>query len=195
MATQTQRRENTRAKILEAAASLFASAGFEATSVDQIVARADVAKGTFYQHFETKLDLAMALGRDSMREAFEQTLKSIERGAAPIPLLHRYYARLCEHFEQHRQLAEPVVRHQMRRAASGEDDGGGTTRSIVAALIRAAHERGELRRGVDPAEAAQLVAGAFMQAVFTWLADPKVNLRKRVRSFTDIVLDGALTKE
>lgn len=195
MATQTQRRETTRAKILEAAASLFSSAGFEATSVDQIVARADVAKGTFYQHFETKLDVATALGRHSMRDAYEQTLKSIERGAAPIPLLHRYYARLCEHFEQHRQLAEPVLRHQLHRAAAGEDDGGGTTRSVVAALIRSAQERGELRRGVDPAEAAQLVAGAFTQAVFTWLADPRVNLRKRVRAFTDIVLYGTLSKE
>jgi AcrR family transcriptional regulator len=54
MATQAQRREATRGAILTAAGSLFADAGFTATSVDDIARTAGVAKGAVYHHFPSK---------------------------------------------------------------------------------------------------------------------------------------------
>jgi pyruvate,water dikinase len=61
MASQAERRHDTRRRILSAAGKLFKVHGFEGTSVDQIVAAANLAKGTFYQYFQTKIDVALAL--------------------------------------------------------------------------------------------------------------------------------------
>src|SRR5215469_8495992 len=54
MTSQDQRRAATIAAILRAAGQLFTARGFDATSIDQIAARAGVAKGAVYHHFESK---------------------------------------------------------------------------------------------------------------------------------------------
>ena len=54
MTSQDQRRAATIAAILRAAGQLFTARGFDATSIDHIAARAGVAKGAVYHHFESK---------------------------------------------------------------------------------------------------------------------------------------------
>src|SRR5260370_2760281 len=54
MATQAERRSTTIRAILDAARDLFISRGFEQTSVDEIAALAQVAKGAVYHHFASK---------------------------------------------------------------------------------------------------------------------------------------------
>lgn len=44
-------------EILQAAAEVYAERGFAGTSLDEVARRADVAKGTIYLYYETKLDL------------------------------------------------------------------------------------------------------------------------------------------
>jgi AcrR family transcriptional regulator len=65
------RRTTTRSALLAAAEELFGLRGFAGVSVDEITARAGVAKGTFYNHFADKADLAHHLAleiRAGMRE-------------------------------------------------------------------------------------------------------------------------------
>lgn len=54
----------TKKKIFETAQHLILEHGFENVSVDSIVKAADVSKGTFYVHFESKDALAAALIHD-----------------------------------------------------------------------------------------------------------------------------------
>jgi AcrR family transcriptional regulator len=49
-----------RERILETATDLFASQGYRATGVNEIIAKSGVAKATFYNHFPTKDDLCLA---------------------------------------------------------------------------------------------------------------------------------------
>ena len=58
----TRKRERTRGEIVAAAERLVAARGLDAISIDEITEAADVAKGTFYTHFEDKDDLAVAIG-------------------------------------------------------------------------------------------------------------------------------------
>lgn len=48
----------TRARLMDAAAEVFAEDGFEAASVNQIARRAGVVNGTFYVHFKDKESIA-----------------------------------------------------------------------------------------------------------------------------------------
>jgi AcrR family transcriptional regulator len=56
-----RRRARTRAALLRAGQSLFAARSVDGVSIDDIVAAADVAKGSFYNHFPDKDALARAL--------------------------------------------------------------------------------------------------------------------------------------
>lgn len=61
MATQGERRAETRQRLLDAAAELFAARGIEGASVDAIAARAGRTSGAVYDHFESKTGLLLAL--------------------------------------------------------------------------------------------------------------------------------------
>ncbi len=56
----------TREKLVSAAMELFAQKGFDKTTVDEIVAKAGVAKGTFYLYFKSKDDLIKELAFEVM---------------------------------------------------------------------------------------------------------------------------------
>ncbi len=56
----------TREKIVSSAMELFARKGFDKTTVDEIVAKAGVAKGTFYLYFKSKDDLIKELTFETM---------------------------------------------------------------------------------------------------------------------------------
>ena len=57
MVRQAERSAATVEAIAAAARKLFAQKGFEATSIDEIAARAGVAKGAVYHHFASKEDV------------------------------------------------------------------------------------------------------------------------------------------
>jgi TetR/AcrR family transcriptional repressor of nem operon len=51
----------TRGRILDSAQALILEQGLAATSIDEIIARADTSKGAFFHHFRSKNDLARAI--------------------------------------------------------------------------------------------------------------------------------------
>jgi AcrR family transcriptional regulator len=53
--------EQTRQRLFSATMELIGEKGFAATTVDEIVERAGVAKGTVYYHFKSKAELVEAL--------------------------------------------------------------------------------------------------------------------------------------
>lgn len=64
-----RRRTRTRAALLQAGESLFAGHSVDAVSIDDIVLAADVAKGSFYNHFADKEALARAIAGAVRAEA------------------------------------------------------------------------------------------------------------------------------
>ncbi|ETR77533.1 TetR family transcriptional regulator [Afipia sp. P52-10] len=68
--------------LMAAAADLFIARGVEATTVDDIVAKAGVAKGTFYHYFKTKSDVIAALRERFAQDFVERVASVIEPCAA-----------------------------------------------------------------------------------------------------------------
>ena len=90
MTSQAERRASTIAAIVRAARELFVARGFTAASIDDIGARAGVAKGAVYHHFESKeqilarvfeeMTAALAAEVASAAAAGRGILDSLERG-------------------------------------------------------------------------------------------------------------------
>ncbi len=68
-----EKRERTRGLIVDAGAMLLAQRHREALTVDAVVEAADVAKGTFYYHFQSIDELAAAVG-EKLGESFDAVL-------------------------------------------------------------------------------------------------------------------------
>jgi AcrR family transcriptional regulator len=82
MVRQSERSSSTIAVILTAARKLFATDGFDATSIDAIAAKAGVAKGAVYHHFASKEDIFI--------QVLEETQAQI--AAMPVPAAARRIA-------------------------------------------------------------------------------------------------------
>ncbi len=79
-----QRSKDTRARLLEAAETLFARSGYDGTGVAEICEAAGVSKGAFYHHFATKQDVFLAL-LNGWLAALEREMISLRDQAASVP--------------------------------------------------------------------------------------------------------------
>ena len=65
------RARTTAGRLLDAACEIFADNGYHTSTIDDVVTKAGVARGTFYKYFEDKTDLLRALTEQAYREAPE----------------------------------------------------------------------------------------------------------------------------
>jgi AcrR family transcriptional regulator len=79
-----KRSEATRNNILQAAMQLFASRGYDATSVAQICQAAGVSKGAFYHHFPSKQAVFVAL-LDNWLNVLDEQIAALVSQAGSIP--------------------------------------------------------------------------------------------------------------
>lgn len=73
-ATRAEQRRDTRALIVRCGTELFTERGFQATGIDEIRARVNVPKGSFYHFFESKQAFGLAV-IDSYAAYFERKLQ------------------------------------------------------------------------------------------------------------------------
>jgi AcrR family transcriptional regulator len=88
-----RRKAITRARLLAAARRLFASKGFEGTTMRDIAAEADVALGSFYNYFRTKEEVLEALLEEALREQLGLLVlrqEQVDDAAERISIAHRH---------------------------------------------------------------------------------------------------------
>ncbi|HRI10659.1 MAG TPA: TetR/AcrR family transcriptional regulator [Nannocystaceae bacterium] len=166
-----------RARIVELAIEEFSAHPFREASLSRLVARAGIAKGSLYQYFDNKLDLYrwllveevgrrkmtfLAARRPPAGAGFFGEIAAMIRAGIEFfvaePRLGRLAASLLE------PTADPDLREmsaEIRRLGNAH----------VAALLRGAQERGEVRADLDVEVAAPLVATILGQGITGVLVD------------------------
>ena len=87
---------NVREQLIEAGTAVFHRAGFHGCSVEDITRAAGVPKGSFYNHFESKEDLAV----EALSRYVESTPQGVLSNASvpPVKRLKRYFELLAADF-------------------------------------------------------------------------------------------------
>jgi AcrR family transcriptional regulator len=91
-----RRRAETRARLLEAATTLFARQGVEATAINAITERADVGFGSFYNHFTSKQEIVEIILSESLEaqgNIVDALTEPLEDPAEVVAVAHRYFVR------------------------------------------------------------------------------------------------------
>jgi AcrR family transcriptional regulator len=83
------KKARTRTAIQRHALRLFHEQGFQATTVEQIAAAAEVAPSTVFRYFETKEDLAVLTDHLSMRTRFTEVFTGQPAELNPVQALRR----------------------------------------------------------------------------------------------------------
>ncbi len=189
LSRRERKKYETRHSLMEAALHLFAERGYDATTVKDITDAVGVAKGTFFNYFQTKEAVLPAIAAHRL-EQLEEALTP-ERGAPASPverikLALRLVAEdpLCE-----RQLAQRLFAAIMRRR---ELSPGHALRDLLADQVRQAQAAGEIRHDLDPLYLAGAVRSLFFQQLVMWHHGHRpAPLPTLIDASVDLLMEGA----
>ncbi len=162
-----RKKEETRRRITLAALELFHEKGFDATTVDEITERADVAKGTFFNYFPKKESVLEALSEEWMERAQEH---AAHHGRTASERILAVFGGVAQSYGEDRSLARMLVRVSMERMVCPEPDATrtGLYQKVVAA-IRDGQASGEFRPDVEPDAVFGVVASVFLGTLIWWI--------------------------
>jgi TetR/AcrR family fatty acid metabolism transcriptional regulator len=115
MATAVERlpkglqREDTRRKILQSAAHVFASKGFHHSAVDDIVRSSGTSKGAVYFYFESKEQIFLSLVEDYVSMLAQDLQFAMQHGRGLVAQIQGAVATIIHNFQHHRDLAKIVL--------------------------------------------------------------------------------------
>jgi AcrR family transcriptional regulator len=155
-----RKKQRTREQIIEAAMGLFAERGYQATTIADIAAAADVAPRTFFSYFPSK-EAVVFHNVDRDLDGLAATLRDRLPGETAFDALRRWIDAMFDEWTAEGQ--ETILRKRL----CGEDEGlanfeGGVMARINELLLEAiAKDLGEPQDALRP----RLVAAAAMAAL------------------------------
>ena len=114
--------------ILAAAAEVFQAGGYARSTMDQIAAKAHVAKGSLYNYFKSKQDLFMALFAEAIAGAEQQTDELVAANLPATEKIERLVDIWFTDFEHYRSIGGLVL--EFWASAAREDREGKITESL-----------------------------------------------------------------
>lgn len=189
----------TRRRISSAAFALFAERGYEATTVEAIAERADVAKGTVFNYFPQKRAFLAAIADAWTRRITDDLGPVASWTGTPLEQLKRVARLSAQLGARHRELARLVIFESMREAYAGmaarqtPAELPFTSLEILARQVVAqAQASGQIRAGVPLDQAASLVSVAIYDTLVRWLVrgGPEEQLQDALEAKLDIVFAG-----
>jgi len=192
--TQAERRDATRAQLLDAGRRLFAEVGYDDVAAEQIVAEAGVTRGALYHHFDGKAGLFEAVFVEIERELIAQFPVEDLTGADPLATLRagigRFLDLTLEAGVQRITLIDgPAVLGWSRWQEIEAEHGLG----LIRAGLDAAVEAGQLRR-LPTADLANALLGALIEtALAVARAEDRKAARRRGEQVLVALLDGLAT--
>ncbi|GLX22942.1 MULTISPECIES: TetR/AcrR family transcriptional regulator [Streptomyces] len=183
-------KQRVRDSIYYAAIELFADQGYDQTTVDEIAEKADVARGTFFNHFQKKEDLITEWGakrRDVLREGLAAATETDPRRA----LLE------CMGLLADISLSDPALTRALTTAwvkAGYILQEEPYLSDMLGDFVVEARRRGQVPDSVDPRLAGLLLRDVYFGTVFRWVQRPEgeSDLAADLHTACETVLDGIM---
>jgi TetR/AcrR family transcriptional repressor of nem operon len=162
--------EQTRRRIVEAAAPIFNKRGYEGASLSELMAATGLKKGGIYRHFSSKEELAAEVFDYTWEAAWKVRFLHLDETANGIEKLKQYIANFIDR-------RSPVAGGcPVLNTAIEADDGNPVLRahavkalrfwlSHLQAIVEQARQRGETRPGVDPKAVATAIVASLEGAL------------------------------
>jgi AcrR family transcriptional regulator len=189
--------EETRKALIESALKLFGSKGYADTSVQEITEAAQVTKGAFYHHFESKEDLLRLIHDEFLDYQLAILKMALDEEQDPATRLRELLRSLME--STARYMANVTIFYQERRHLTG---------ARFKAIKRKRDEFDRLfleviQRGIDDgtfrSDLDARIVGLGILGMCAWVhqwyrADGRYSAEEIAGIFTEMALDGLLVK-
>lgn len=163
----TERQEARRRRILQACARLAGRGGFDAVQMREVAESSQVALGTLYRYFPSKIHLLVAMMRDQLEHMHATLRKKPPAGATAGERVAETLMRAFRALQREPQLADAMVRALTfaDRGASPEVDR--VTRQTTLIILDA---MGLTDPTPDQLAAVRVIEHTWYSALITWLS-------------------------
>ena len=188
LSRRERKKQETRQRLMEAALRLFQEQGYGGTTVGQIAEAADVAKGTFFNYFETKEALLPPLAEWRLRQLGE--MLSPEQGAPGSPVAR---IKLALRLVAEDSLSDPLLMRRLFAAGMRHRDARPVhaLARLLADQVRQAQDAGEIRADVDAIYLGGVIRALFFQQLMMWHHGHRpAPLPELLDRAVDLLLDG-----
>jgi AcrR family transcriptional regulator len=178
-------------RTLDAAARLFADKGFEGTKVADICAEAEIAYGTFFNHFGGKQDLIRGLMNRSEAllatrlEALAKDSSSIEEKLCALLLETSDGADVWD--DTQRELQGLIW---IAAATEGSAERDRHFNAAFCSFLSEGVSRGEVRNDVAIETMAEIVSSVMASLALNWAHDSAYPLRERAKAAALFLADA-----
>jgi AcrR family transcriptional regulator len=182
-----RRRREIRDRLYETAMELFLEQGYERTTMEDIANRADVARTTVFNHYPRKLEFLNEWGA-RRRAKVADALRRSHLDDKPIDVVLESYMRLMaqlnvEHRAETKELMPPALSFSLNNPPLA---------TAFANYIRRAQGNGEIRLGIDPDQAGEMLAATYFATIVRWADDepPGFDLTEALTNSARLLLHG-----
>ena len=184
-----RKRQDVSDRLYEAALALFVDRGFDATTMDDIAERADVARATVFNHYPQKAEFLEEWGRRRRaRVAAALTDEHAENLPAAEQLRH-YLQEMAKLNTTARPETVALMDAALRFASPLR---GPALEVELTEVVRRGQERGEVRADADAILVGQFLAAGYFATVLRWTgAEPApFDLTQRLDELTGLLFTG-----
>lgn len=189
-----RRKAETKAKIFKVAVDLFLAQGYEKTTIEQITALADVAKGTFFNHFPSKEALLGFLGEMRVEKLQEMLSREVSNLQNSKEKIQRVLHILCEENECNKEMTALISREMFSKqliSMNEEKESQRILKDALVLILKEGQQSGEFRPNFQPEHAANLIVSSYFYTLLQWLeSEMKQSLGKELADHLEIILAG-----
>ena len=175
-----RRRLEIRQRIVETALLLFETDGYQATTVTTIAERADIAYGTFFNHFPTKLDVLREVAELALHDLFRDVEELSKRPGTFKDHLITLFEQTADQTEalgpRARELLDAMMALSFSETAVSNDQ---RIRSAFRRFLEEGRSAGDLREDVDLDTMLEVVVGTWYSMFLSWVHFDDYPLRSR----------------
>ena len=184
-----------KAELIQASINLFVAKGFSATSVQDIVDRVGVTKGSFYYHFKSKEALLMHIQSSYIDDLLIRQHQILASGIRAQDKLVQLVGLLIQDIEEQGEIGKVYyreIRHLTPDNAAMIRQKRAEFRDRVETVVREGVRSGEFRDGLEPKMAAFAILGVTNWSYQWFNPAGALSVDELAALHIDFILNGML---
>jgi TetR/AcrR family transcriptional regulator, cholesterol catabolism regulator len=180
----------TRDRIVDCAIALFASRGYDSTTMEDIGECADVARATVFNYFARKEDIVSEVFIRRRVQLAELIAAAKEATSDTPDRLRLTLGGMARVYEDDPATGRAIVRAWLRAGGPLLPDASDSA-SLFADLVRSGQQQGDIPLDVDANRAGVVILDAYLGVLYRWVRDDSHSpLEEDLMATLDLVLAG-----
>ena len=189
---RARQRERRRAELYDVAIALFVEKTYEGTTMEDIAARADVARATVFNHFPRKAVFLQEWARRRREKAIKAAYAGGPESSAR-EILVRYFTELGALSDASRPESVAVILGSVRLTDTWRRS---PLAVEFAGIIARAQDRGEIDEAVNAGRVGLILSSSYYVTLTAWASEEPApfDLAEEMIATVDLILSGVLPR-